>query len=75
MTNVLQDLPAGAVELGGAPKGKQRAISIMFTEGQLLRIARHVDKVKEDLPEGYSITRHAFMKQTILNAIHEGERS
>ncbi len=73
MNQGLQELPAGTTEVGGSPKGKQRALSIMFTEGQIMRIARHVDKLINDLPKGYSLTRHAFMKQTILNAIHEGE--
>jgi hypothetical protein len=69
-----EQLPPGArrkQELGD----KQKPISINFTEGQLLRINRHVLKLESRLPDDsdISFSRHGFMKQTILNAIMEEE--
>jgi hypothetical protein len=66
------ELPPGARRKQGLGD-KQKPLSINFTEGQILRINRHVLKLESNLPDDSNInfSRHAFMKQTILNAIME----
>ena len=65
-----ENLPPGAREVA-APKKSEKAVTLVFTEGQVMRLDRHLDKLTETLPEGYVISRHAFMKETILRAIQE----
>lgn len=66
------ELPVGARPKKGL-KARQKPLSINFTDGQILRINRHVLKLESNLPDDSNIafSRHAFMKQTILNAIQE----
>ncbi len=66
------NLPVGARKKIGL-KSKQKPLSINFTDGQILRINRHVLKLESQLPDdsGIAFSRHAFLKQTILNAIME----